>query len=317
MLTVFTFTTFLVLAQPPLTIDVRKPGAHLPQVRRIVQDLPASSSLNRVTLLNKDGVSLDSLLQSASRDFLELKNTLAWQKTEAAFDLIASTPPYAEMRNDLMEIIALQMMIAEELPDYQHTSKVTSFNQDPLFLEKLPFRIQQKIKNTDKVSVQIDSPIFKDRAARLWINGAKVTIPLRRPQGKYFSQWISEQGILYAGLLNLEDAHPKVEILWRKNLWDSTPDVSLHKLMRRANLPENSIMIVPSGEASTKSIRLPWLIREDPIPQSLQQRETIEIKAPEPFWENPWFWAAVGTVVAGTSAYLIYESQQPKVIRTQ
>ncbi len=291
-----------------------------------------NSGASRHSLYDSQSENLDSKIKFANRKYLELN----YQETSAgirdAGKLIMSSLPYSSLRTDIIELAALEQMMAEDAGDYEPFFDPRSFASDFDYLEKLPEGIRERIRSSSPEVVQLPiSSLNFGNNARIILNGREVQSPLKViSNSRYLLQAFNQMSVM-AGWLTTENGKPEFKELWRKNIWITLPETTLAIALKKSRpkmLKSDSqvgILIGNQEDAEVKAFSMGVSARAISTPPSalplnpvgFEDFDKKDSSESNSVFKSPWFWVVTGVVLAGVTGLVIHQAtQETKVIET-
>jgi hypothetical protein len=276
---------------------------------------------NRTQLKDFEGESLDQKIRLATQDYLQSSLEEAREKISQAEKLVVNSPLYAQFETDLMEVLALRLMISgpelnlEALPE--NVKPLTSKTE---FLNKLPLKWQAKIQNLSKSKPILIKELDGRKCDRLFLNGREVSLPTSLLHGSYVVHCLKGPDLeAYRAEVSTSDLRIH-EVFWSKSIFEILPISSLENAFSKSRPQElknagisvwtKDKRILPIASRVESLRPLPHTDPlENPLGEFKDQSEASVL------FRSPWLWIVVGAAIAGTTGYFIYDSVQTKTAR--
>jgi len=282
----------------------------------------------------------DQALSTAQTDYLHLHLEQALDQIDTAEELLPKLIFSPKLKEKLQNLCALKLMVLDakqlRLTDQKDAwAYCLPFIKDKNFLKLLPLKLQQEVSNISLQRSKILASQKPKKTISLYLYGKKLKFPLLLFEGRYLVISL-EKSRLTAYWLDISPPKPgNLAPVFSKlkdfNLWPrlSKAGLSHLKTLMPRKLQGKSIYLLFSDQnAQRKQIvlnRAPLMrVRKKSKPKMSSQTPSAlkwddfddsKKKDDSSIFKSPWLWLAVG-LLSGSAAYLIYDSQQTKSVRT-
>jgi hypothetical protein len=291
---------------------------------------------DRSHIRDENGESLEKKIKTASQEFLELHYPEAAEKLQDALLMVSQTTPYQKTFDDLVEIAALKLILADALtPEngvLEFPPEARSLAHDAALKARLPLKLQSKAAELPKNYVELHlKDLPSATALRILINGREQRLPTKLETGRSLVH-ILDNDEMEAYWLEIKPENFKFEKLWTKSIWKNIPHQAIKESLeatRPTHLSSAGGITVILRDASNQPT--PLMISQSRLPGtfSILKAEDGSAKDWQPnfdsnvlnadqspsLFKSPWFWTGVA-VLAGVGGYFAYDASRTKSVTT-